>query len=72
MEHKIIMLSELGLDCWSALKTFDKCYACDRVAYCKLPEAQKGRIVLAGNKVLKATQTLTKHVNNLEKILSTI
>lgn len=69
MKHKIIKSSELGIDCWSALKTFDKCYACDRVITCKLPEAHKGRLVLAGIKIIKATKSLTKHVNNLEEIL---
>jgi len=64
------MSSELGIDCWSALKTFDKCYACERVERCKLPEAKKGRLILAANRVLKETEILTKRVNDLESIIN--
>jgi len=72
VKYKVIMSSELGIDCWSALRTFNKCYACKRVTYCNLPEAHKGRVILTANKLLKTTKTLTKHVNDLEKMLNDV
>lgn len=65
MKHKIIMLSELGVECWSANRFFDKCYACDKVAYCKLPEAHEGRITLAENKVETARKVLAKAIETV-------
>ena len=69
MQHKIIMSSGLGTDCWSTLKFFNKCHECNRVAYCKLPEAKEGRVILDTNKIAEATEELTKCINNLEKEL---
>jgi len=68
MKYKTIMASELGIDCWSALRIFNKCHACDRVQYCKLPEAKIGRIILAENKVNAAKKNLAKAKKELEFI----
>ncbi len=65
MKYKSVKLSELGIDCWSAKRIFNICHECDRVTRCKLPEAHKGRVVLAGNRLLETTKLLTKHVNDL-------
>ena len=69
MKYKIITSSELEIDCWSTLRIFNKCHECNRVAYCKLPEAHNGRIILAVNKAAEATKTLAKHINNIEETI---
>ena len=38
MKTKIISASELGINCWSTLRFFDKCFECPRYERCKYPE----------------------------------
>ena len=38
MEAKIVNSKELGLNCWSTLRFFGKCYKCPRYKYCRYPE----------------------------------
>jgi hypothetical protein len=44
MKIAIVKASQLGVDCWSALRFTGSCDQCERVEKCKLPEARIGRI----------------------------
>ena len=47
-------------DCWGALRYLKECERCARVENCKLPEAAKGRLVLA-EKSLEYWQEKARH-----------
>lgn len=66
MKVKIIKSSELG-QCWSALRHMDKCADCDKIRYCKLPDADKGRVVLAERIVINAKKNYEDAQASLKK-----
>jgi len=43
----VVSASKLGSACWSALRAVGGCHQCDRVRGCALPEAVRGRLLLA-------------------------
>ena len=51
-------MKDLGTDCWSAIR--GRCQGCKRVSVCKLPEAKKGRLVLAEGKVALCKRELAE------------
>ena len=57
---QIIKSSELGFECWSALRNFDKCHGCEKVIRCKLPEAHQGGLKLLKYNVEVAEEDLVK------------
>jgi hypothetical protein len=46
MKTAIVTVKQLGIACWSIKRFLDQCHECNRVKYCKLPEARAGRIYL--------------------------
>lgn len=67
MGYAIIQSSQLDLDCWSADRFVGKCYRCDRVSHCKLPEAKPGRLRIAEQRVEAAKLKLAEEKKKLRK-----
>lgn len=66
LKCKVIKFSELDM-CWSAERYVGACSHCRRVGDCKLPEAKKGRVVVAAKSAEKAWVAYRRAADRLEE-----
>jgi len=68
VKAKIVNSKDLTKECWLPNRHFGECHKCNRVAICKLPEAKKGRITLAKERIQKAESILEAAKARLEEV----
>lgn len=64
----VVTIGKIDIQCLSALCYTGQCQDCDRVQWCKLPEAHDGRLWLAAYKVAHRAEDLITALGELNEL----